>query len=103
MRCEGTLVVLSPCQTSSRCRGTRKGGWDNERNRFQICRLPVRSEDGGPRLAALFAQWFCFFARLTDRVPSWIDDLIFIMSTPEHGECAGFEGGCAVCEECVMW
>ena len=23
----------------------------------------------------------------------------FIMSTPEHGDCAGFTGGCAVCEE----
>jgi hypothetical protein len=32
-------------------------------------------------------------------VAAWVDDLIFIMSTPEHGECAGFEGGCAVCEE----
>ncbi len=28
-----------------------------------------------------------------------VDDLIFVMSTPEHGECAGFEGGCAVCGE----
>ena len=26
-------------------------------------------------------------------------DLIFAMCTPEHGECAGFEGGCAVCGE----
>ncbi len=26
MRCERTLVVLGPCRTSSRCRGTRKGG-----------------------------------------------------------------------------
>jgi hypothetical protein len=30
-------------------------------------------------------------------VAAWVDDLIFIMSTPEHGECDGFEGGCAVC------
>ena len=28
-----------------------------------------------------------------------MDDLIFIMSTPEHGECAGFVGGCPVCTE----
>ncbi len=27
------------------------------------------------------------------------DDLIFIMITPEHGECAGFVGGCPVCTE----
>jgi hypothetical protein len=42
-----------------------------------------------------------FFARLTEpiHVAAWVDDLIFIMSTPEHGECAGFAGGCPVCEE----
>ena len=28
-----------------------------------------------------------------------MDDLIFIMSTPQHEECAGFEGGCEVCAE----
>jgi hypothetical protein len=32
-------------------------------------------------------------------VATWVDDLIFIMATPEHGECAGFEGGCAICGE----
>ncbi len=32
-------------------------------------------------------------------VAAWVDDLIFIMATPEHSECAGFEGGCAVCGE----
>jgi hypothetical protein len=42
-----------------------------------------------------------FFARLTKpvHVAAWVDDLIFIMATPEHCECAGFEGGCAVCGE----
>ena len=30
---------------------------------------------------------------------SWVDDLIFIMSTPEHGDCAGSVGGCPVCTE----
>ncbi len=30
---------------------------------------------------------------------AWVDDLIFIMATPEHGDCAGFEGGCTVCGE----
>ncbi len=28
-----------------------------------------------------------------------VDNLIFVMSTPEHGECAGFDGGCPVCAE----
>jgi hypothetical protein len=28
-----------------------------------------------------------------------VDDLIFIMSTPEHGDCAGFVRGCPVCTE----
>jgi len=32
-------------------------------------------------------------------VASWVDDLIFTMSTPEHGDCAGFVGGCPVCTE----
>ena len=32
-------------------------------------------------------------------VASWVDELIFIMSTPEHGDCAGFVEGCVVCEE----
>ena len=42
-----------------------------------------------------------FSARLTDQVhvAAWVDDLIFNMSTPEHGGCAGFEGGCEVCTE----
>ena len=33
---------------------------------------------------------------LSAHVASWVDDLIFIIATPEHGECAGFEGGCPV-------
>ncbi len=43
----------------------------------------------------------CFFARLTEQVhvASWVDDLIFVMSTPEHGKCADFKGGFAVCGE----
>jgi hypothetical protein len=38
-------------------------------------------------------------SRKRPRVASWVDDMIFIMSTPEHGECAGFEGGYSVCAE----
>ena len=40
-----------------------------------------------------------YFARLSDpvHVAAWVRDLIFIMSTPEHRECAAFEGGCEVC------
>ena len=39
-----------------------------------------------------------YYARLSDpvHVAAWVDDLLFIMSTPEHAECAG---GCAVCVE----
>jgi hypothetical protein len=40
-----------------------------------------------------------YFARLPDPVTSWVDDLIFILSTQEHGDCAGFVGGCPVCTE----
>jgi hypothetical protein len=44
-----------------------------------------------------------FFARLTEQAhgASLANALIFVMSTPEHGECAGFkfEGGGAVCGE----
>jgi hypothetical protein len=42
-----------------------------------------------------------FFARLPDpvHVASWVDDLIFIISTLEHWGCTGFEGGCSVCAE----
>ena len=32
-----------------------------------------------------------------------MDDLIFVMSTPEHWECAGFEGGCDFCAEYHGW
>ena len=32
-------------------------------------------------------------------VAFWVDDLIFIMSTPEHSDCVGFKGGGAVCGE----
>ena len=39
-----------------------------------------------------------FFARPI-HVAFWVDDLIFIMSTPEHSDCVGFKGGCAVCWE----
>jgi hypothetical protein len=30
---------------------------------------------------------------------AWVDDLIFVKSTPEHGERAGFDGGCPMCME----
>ena len=42
-----------------------------------------------------------YYARLSDpvHVAAWVDDLLFSMSTPEHAECAGFDGGCAVCIE----
>ena len=32
-------------------------------------------------------------------VAALVDDLLFIISTPEHAECACFDGGCEVCDE----
>ena len=32
-------------------------------------------------------------------VASWVDDLIFIMATPVHDTCSGFDGGCPTCAE----
>jgi hypothetical protein len=42
-----------------------------------------------------------FFDSLTEpvHIAAWADDLIFVMSMSEHGECVGFDGGCPVCVE----
>ncbi len=53
--------------------------------------MPVRPEDRREPVARFFARPI--------HVSFWVDDLIFIMSTPEHGDCVGFEGGCAMCGE----
>jgi hypothetical protein len=67
--------------------------------RFAACQCGQKT--AGSPLGCLVRAVARTFARLTDpvHVASCVDDLIFIMSTPKHGECAGFEGGCAVCED----
>ena len=53
--------------------------------------MPVRPEDRREPVARFFAR--------SIHVAFWIDYLIFIMSNPEHSDCVGFKGGCAVCGE----
>jgi hypothetical protein len=67
--------------------------------RFAACQFGQKT--AGSLLGCLVRAVARFFVRLTDlvHVTFWVDYLIFVMSTPEHGECAGFEGGCAVCGE----
>ena len=67
--------------------------------RFASCQFGQKT--AGSPLGAVVRSVARYFARLPTpvHVAAWVDDLIFIMSTPEHGECAGFEGGCAVCVE----
>ncbi len=64
--------------------------------RFAACQFGQKT--AGP-LGCLVRAVASFFARLTEpaHVVSLADALIFVMSTPEHDECAGFEGCCAVC------
>ena len=67
--------------------------------RFAACQFGQKT--AGSQLGSIVRAVARFFARLTYPVhfAAWVDDLIFIMSTPEHGECAGFEDGCEVCAE----
>ncbi len=67
--------------------------------RFAACQFGQKT--AGSPLGCLVHAMARFFARLTEpvHVASWVNDLIFVMSMPEHGDCAGFEGGCAVCGE----
>jgi hypothetical protein len=87
---------------------TCKGGCDKDLSgiiidghvfRFAACQFGQKT--AGSPLGSLVRSVARYFARLPDpvHIASWVDDLIFIMSTPEHGECAGFEGGCATCKE----
>jgi hypothetical protein len=63
--------------------------------RFAACQFGQKT--AGSPLGYLVRALARFFAQLMDQIH--VADLIFIMATPEHGQCAGFEGGCAVCEE----
>jgi hypothetical protein len=82
---------------------TCKGGCDKDLSgimidghvfRFAACQFGQKT--AGSPLGCIVRSVARFFARLTEpiHVAAWVDDLIFIMATPEHGECAGFAGGC---------
>jgi hypothetical protein len=68
---------------------------------FRVAACHFGQKTAGSPLGSIVRAVARYFARLPDpvHVASWVDDLIFIMSTQEHGECAGFEGGCPVCTE----
>ena len=96
-------ALVNGC-TPSTCRG----GCDKDMSgimieghvfRFASCQFGQKT--AGSPLGALVRSVARYFARLPTpvHVAAWVDDLIFIMKTPEHGECAGFEGGCPVCQE----
>jgi hypothetical protein len=65
--------------------------------RFTACQFGQKT--AGSPLGSIVRAVARYFARLLDsvHVASWVDDLIFVVSTPEHEECAGFVGGCPVC------
>jgi hypothetical protein len=82
--------------TPSTCRG----GCDKELSgimidgfvfRFAVCQFSQPEKTAGSPLGSIMRAVARYFARLPDpvHVASWVDDLIFIMSTPEHGEFAG--------------
>jgi hypothetical protein len=96
-------AMVNGC-TPSTCRG----GCDKDLSgimidgfvfRFAACQFGQKT--AGSPLGSIVRAVARYFARLPDpvHVASWVDDLIFIMSTPEHGDCAGFVGGCPVCTE----
>jgi hypothetical protein len=82
------------------CRGALSGIMiDGFVFRFAACQFGQKTASS--RLGSLVRAVPRFFARLTEpvHVDSRVDDLIFIMSTPDHGERVDFEGTCAVCAE----
>ncbi len=66
---------------------------------FRFCQFGQKTV--GIPLGCLVSTVACFLSRLMRpvHVASWVDDLIFVMSTPEDGECACFESYCEVCWE----
>ena len=87
---------------------TCRGGCDKDMSsiviaghifRFAACQFGQKT--AGSPLGSIVQTVARYFARLPDpaHVASWVDDLIFIMATPEHDACAGFDGGCPVCVE----
>jgi hypothetical protein len=98
-------AMVNGC-TPSTCRG----GCDKDLSgimidgflfRFAACQFGQKT--AGSPLGSIVRAVARYFARLPDpvHVASWVDDLIFIimMSTPKHGDCAGFVRGCLVCTE----
>ncbi len=67
--------------------------------RFAACQFGQKTASSP--LGSIVRAVARYFARLPDpvHVATWVDDLIFIMSTPEHGECACFVGRYRVCTE----
>ena len=95
--------MINGCDPST-CRGgcdKAMSGIMIEGHIFRFASCQFGQKTAGSPLGAIVRSVARYFARLPTpvHVASWVDDLIFIMSTPEHGDCAGFTGGCAVCEE----
>ena len=67
--------------------------------RFASCQFGQKT--AGSPLGSIVRSVARYFARLPDpvHVAAWVDDLIFIMATPEHEECDGLAGGCPTCAE----
>ena len=57
--------------------------------RFASCQFGQKA--AGSPLGSIVRSVARYFARLQSPVyvAAWVDDLIFIMSTPEHGACDG--------------
>ena len=96
-------ALVNGCTPSS-CRG----GCDKDMSgimidghifRFASCQFGQKT--AGSPLGSIVRSVATYFARLQSpvHVAAWVDDLLFIMSTPEHGACDGFAGGCRVCAE----
>jgi hypothetical protein len=64
--------------------------------RFAACQFGQKK--AGSPLGSIVQSVALFFVRLPEavHVALWFDRLIFIMSTTDYGECAGFDGGCVV-------
>jgi hypothetical protein len=68
---------------------------------FRFAAFQFGQKTAGSQLGCLVRAVARILARLTEPVyvASRVYDLIFVISTQEHGKRAGFEGGCSVCGE----
>ncbi len=64
---------------------------------FRLAACQLGQKAAGSPLGCLVRAVALFCPRLTEpvHVAAWVDDLIFIMSTPAHGECACLHGLCS--------